>query len=420
MIPPDGSPNGGPHSVADGGTDGGPHSVAGSRPGGGPWSAAKQVLITGGAGFIGGHLAEGLLAAGHRVRVLDDRLPQTHAGGRPGSLAAGVEMVRGDVRDPKCVREALREVDVVFHLAATTRAGDSMYEISRAMSVNAQGTAELLQAMLDTKVTPEKLIVASSMSIYGEGQYVCSVCSRPACPRVRPVAQLEEARWEVHCADCGGVLLSRPTAESKHADAQSLYALSKRTQEELILIFGRTYGVPVTALRLFNVYGPGQTIANPYSSVATLFAARLLENAAPLLFEDGEQTRDFVHVRDVVGACLLAMEHASANGEVINVGYGVPIRMRRVAEILAAALEKEIEPVVTQKFHAGDIRHCYADVTKARKLLGYAPKVTHEQGLRELAAWLAEEQTSRLAMGGSEAAVLRPLELAAEPVARTV
>jgi dTDP-L-rhamnose 4-epimerase len=403
MIPPDDRPDGEPHSAPDGG----------------PRSAAKQVLITGGAGFIGCHLAEGLLAAGHRVRVLDDLLPQAHAGGRPGSLAAGVEMVMGDVRDPACVREALHGVDVVFHLAATARAGDATYAISQAMSVNAQGTAELLQAMLVTKMTPAKLIVASSMSIYGEGQYVCSVCSRPACPRVRPVAQLEAARWEVHCADCGGVLLSRPTAETKRADVQSLYALSKRTQEELILIFGRTYGVPVTALRLFNVYGPGQAITNPYSSVATLFAARLLENAAPLLFEDGEQTRDYVHVRDVVRACLLAMEHASANGEVINVGCGVPIRMRRVAEILAEALEKEIEPVVTQRFHAGDLRHCYADVTKARRLLGYEPKVTHEQGLRELAAWLVEEQTKRLAKDGSEA-VLRPLGPAAEPVARTV
>jgi dTDP-L-rhamnose 4-epimerase len=230
------------------------------------------------------------------------------------------------------------------------------------------------------------------MSLYGEGQYVCSVCSRPACPPVRPVAQLQERRWEVHCADCGGVLLSRPTAETKHSEVQSLYALSKRTQEELCLIFGRTYGVPVTALRLFNVYGPGQSIGNPYSGVATLFAARLLENEAPLLFEDGEQMRDFVHVRDAVQANLLAMERTASNGEVINVGYGAPIRMRRVAELLAKALERPIEPVVTQRFRAGDIRHCYADVTKARKLLGYQPKVTHEQGLRELALWVAEER----------------------------
>jgi dTDP-L-rhamnose 4-epimerase len=363
----------------------------------GPRSASKRVLITGGAGFIGSHLVEGLVAAGHRVRVLDEVVPQA---GADGSLA-GVEVVTGDVRDGRCLREALREVDVVFHLAATTRASQSMYEISRAMSVNAQGTAELLQTMLDNKLTPAKLIVASSMSIYGEGQYVCSVCSRPACPTVRPAAQLEGAHWEVHCADCKGVLLPRPTAETKHAEVQSIYALSKRTQEELFLIFGRTYGVPVTVLRLFNVYGPGQAISDPYSGVATLFAARLLENAAPLLFEDGEQMRDFVHVRDVVQACRLAMEHASANGEVINVGNGVPIRMRRVAEILAAALDKAIAPVVTEKFRAGDIRHCYADVCKARRLLGYEPKVTHEQGLRELAGWLAEEHERGSAKSGT-------------------
>jgi dTDP-L-rhamnose 4-epimerase len=378
------------------GQNGGHNGAAG---GGGYGSAAKRVLITGGAGFIGSHLTEGLVAAGHRVRVLDEVLPQAGAGAEP---AAEVEVVTGDVRESKCLKEALQGVDVIFHLAATTRASQSMYEISRAMSVNAQGTAELLQAMLENKVTPAKLIVASSMSIYGEGQYVCSVCSRPACPVVRPAAQLEEARWEVHCADCGGVLLPRPTAETKHADVQSIYALSKRTQEELFLIFGRTYGVPVTVLRLFNVYGPGQAIANPYSGVATQFAARLLEDTAPLLFEDGEQMRDFVHVRDVVQACRLVMEHASANGEVINVGNGVPIRMRRVAELLAAALDKAIEPVVTQKFRAGDLRHCYADVSKARRLLGYEPRVTHEQGLRELATWMAEEHERELEKGGAE------------------
>ncbi len=365
---------------------------------------SKQVLITGGAGFIGSHLAGALLAAGHRVRVLDDLSAQPRANGR---LAGAVEVVKGDVRDAHCVGQALRDVAVVFHLAATASGSSatdaiSRSAISRAMSVNTQGTAELLQAMLDNKVRPEKLIVASSMSQYGEGQYVCSVCSRRACPRMRPLAQMEQGRWEVHCADCGGVLLARPTAENKQAEVPSIYALSKQTQEELCLLFGRIHGVAVTALRLFNVYGTGQSMADPQSGVATLFAARLLQQEAPLLFEDGEQRRDFVHVNDVVQANLLAMEQSAANGEVINVGYGVPIRMRRVAELLATALEREIEPVVTKRFRVGDIRHCYADLTKAHKLLGYEPRVTHEQGLRELAQWMAEEQSRERAKERSE------------------
>jgi dTDP-L-rhamnose 4-epimerase len=344
-------------------------------------NASKQILITGGAGFLGSHLAQGLLAAGHRVRVLDERLVESEPMGRLESLEGGVEVVTGDIRDPHCLRQVLGGVEVLFHLAATARADTTRHAISHAMSVNTQGTAELLQVMLDEKLMPEKVIVASSMSLYGEGQYVCSVCSRPACPPV----------------------LARPTAETKHSEVQSIYALSKRTQEELCLIFGRTHGVPVTALRLFNVYGTGQSLANPHCDVATLFAARLLEDEAPLLFEDGEQMRDFVHVRDVVQANLLAMERPASNGEVINVGYGAPIRMRRVAELLAAALERPIAPLMTQSFRTGDIRHCYADLTKARKLLGYEPKVTHEQGLRELALWMAEEQGKEQSEDGTDA-----------------
>jgi dTDP-L-rhamnose 4-epimerase len=353
---------------------------------------SKQVLITGGAGFVGSHLADGLLRAGHRVRILDDLTPQVHQDGSPDYLSPRVELVVGDVRDPNRLREVLSGVDVIFHFAATVGVGQSMYEISRYMSINTQGTAELLQALLDTKHMPEKLIVASSMSIYGEGQYVCSVCGKAAFPPVRPVSQLRDGHWEVHCTACSGVLVPQPTNEKKPSEINSIYALSKRDQEELCLIYGRTYGVPVTALRFFNIYGTRQALSNPYTGVAAIFAARLINNQAPLVFEDGEQMRDFVSVHDIVRANMLAMERPESNGEVINVGCGRPIKIRRVAEILAAALGKDIEPVITQKYRAGDIRHCYADLTKARKLLGYEPQVTHEEGFRELAAWLADQQ----------------------------
>ncbi len=353
---------------------------------------SKQILITGGAGFVGSHLADGLLRAGHRVRVLDDLTPQVHQGAAPDYLSPQVELIVGDVRDPNRLREVLSGVDVIFHFAAAVGVGQSMYEISRYMSINTQGTAELLQAMLDTKHTPEKLIVASSMSIYGEGEYVCSKCGRAAFPPVRSVSQLKCGQWELHCSTCSGVLRPRPTGEAKPSELNSVYALSKRDQEELCLIYGRTYGIPVTALRFFNIYGTRQALSNPYTGVAAIFAARLINNQAPLVFEDGEQMRDFVSVHDIVRANMLAMERHESDGEVINIGCGKPITIRSVADILAAALGKpQLAPVITQKYRAGDIRHCYADISKARRLLGYEPKVTHEEGFRELAAWLRNQ-----------------------------
>ena len=356
-------------------------------------SEFKQILITGGAGFVGSHLADGLLAAGHRVRILDDLNPQVHQTSPPDYLSSDVELILGDVRDPNRLREVLTGVDVIYHFAAAVGVGQSMYEISRYMSVNSQGTAELLQAMLDNKVSPEKLIVASSMSIYGEGQYVCSSCNRAMFPSVRSVSQLREGKWELHCSGCGGLLVPRPTSENKPSDLNSIYALSKRDQEELCLIYGRNYDVPVTALRFFNIYGTRQALSNPYTGVAAIFAARLINNQPPLVFEDGEQMRDFVSVHDIVRANMLAMVSPASNGQIINVGSGTPIAIRCIAEMLAKALGKpELAPVITNKYRAGDIRHCYADITRARTLLGYEPQVTHEEGFGELALWLADQE----------------------------
>ncbi|MGI4828786.1 MAG: NAD-dependent epimerase/dehydratase family protein [Janthinobacterium lividum] len=354
---------------------------------------SKQVLITGGAGFVGSHLADGLLRAGHSVRILDDLTPQVHTGGlRPDYLSPEVELVVGDVRDPNRLREVLTGVDVIYHFAATVGVGQSMYEIARYMSVNTQGTSELLQAMLDAKLTPEKLVVASSMSIYGEGRYRCADCGALAAPPVRSVAQLRSGQWDLPCELCGGILKPVPTDEAKPSEINSVYALSKRDQEQLCLIYGRNYDLPVTALRFFNIYGTRQALSNPYTGVAAVFAARMLNGKAPMVFEDGEQMRDFVSVHDIVRANILAMERPESNGEVINIGCGKPVTIRRVAEILAKALGKDLQPVISQKYRAGDIRHCYADISKARKLLGYEPQVTHEEGFRELAGWLAEQE----------------------------
>lgn len=353
---------------------------------------SKRILITGGAGFVGSHLADQLLREGHAVRVLDNLTPQVHAHHVPDYLSADVELMIGDICDAGTARRALKDIDVVFHFAAAVGVGQSMYEISRYVSTNTQGTAELLQAMLDTRQTPEKIVVASSMSIYGEGCYVCSQCARKAAPPMRSLQQMKSGQWELRCRYCGGILRPTPTDEEKPSQTTSVYALTKRDQEQLCLIYGRTYGVPVTALRYFNIYGTRQALSNPYTGVAAIFASRLMNNQPPLVFEDGRQMRDFVSVSDIVRANLLAMERPQSDGEVINIGSGKPNSILRVAEILARALGKSIEPVVTRKYRAGDIRHCYADLSQARALLGYEPQVTHEEGFRELAEWLTGQQ----------------------------
>ena len=300
--------------------------------------------------------------------------------------------MRCDVRDPNRLKEALTGVDSVYHFAATVGVGQSMYEISRYISVNTQGTAELLQTILDSKKPPQKLIVASSMSIYGEGRYICSQCRAAGAPSVRSTAQLKSGNWDFHCDRCLGLLEPAPTAEDKPSEINSVYAMSKRDQEDLCLIYGRTYGLPVTALRFFNIYGTRQALSNPYTGVAAVFASRMLNGNSPLVFEDGEQMRDFVSVRDVVRANILALDRPESDGEVINVGCGKPITIRQVAELLAKALGREYQPVITRKFRAGDIRHCYADISKARRLLGYEPQVTHQEGFGELARWLVSQR----------------------------
>ncbi|WP_419805387.1 NAD-dependent epimerase/dehydratase family protein [Terriglobus sp.] len=357
-----------------------------------PPSQKRNVLITGGAGFVGSHLADGLLRQGHAVRVLDDLTPQVHPGGlRPEYLSNDVELIHGDVRDPNLLKDVLNGIDVIYHFAATVGVGQSMYEISRYMSVNTQGTAELLQAVLDTKAPVEKIVVASSMSIYGEGRYV-GADGKSYAPPVRTVEQLKRGDWEVSVGD-SGPLKPVPTDEDKPSEINSMYALSKRDQEELCMIYGRTYGLPVTALRFFNIYGTRQALSNPYTGVAAVFASRMLNGKQPLIFEDGEQQRDFVSIHDIVRANILAMDAPKSNGEVINVGSGKPVSIRRIAELLASALgSRGLEPVVTGKYRAGDIRHCYADISKARALLGYEAQVSHEEGFAELAGWLANQE----------------------------
>ena len=347
---------------------------------------SRTVLITGGAGFIGAHLAGQLLESGDHVRVLDSLHPQVHRGGeRPDYLSDDVELVVGDVRDADAVRKALVGVDRVAHLAARVGVGQSMYEISEYTSVNGVGTGVLLEALLDHPV--EQLIVASSMSVYGEGLYVDE--SGEVVPAVdRRRVDLEADRWEP-VGPQGQALTPVATPEWKSPTLSSVYALGKYDQERLCLMFGQAYNVPTVALRFFNAYGPYQALSNPYTGVLAIFASRLLNGRAPLVFEDGEQKRDFVSVHDVARACALALSAGeAADGQVVNVGSGQSITVNEIASRLARILDKDIAPEVTGKFRVGDIRHCFADVTRAKEVLDYEPQVTLEQGMTELAQWL--------------------------------
>ncbi|HYH01156.1 MAG TPA: NAD-dependent epimerase/dehydratase family protein [Terriglobales bacterium] len=350
----------------------------------------KNVLVTGGAGFLGSHLVDALVEQGCSVRIYDNLTEQVHQGRVPSYIAEEVELIRGDMCDIDLLRKALRGIDVVYHLAAAVGVGQSMYEISHYMGTNTQGTANLLQVILDSKCKLEKLVVASSMSIYGEGKYLCGDCGEQA-PPPRPNEQLRRKDWEARCPQCGSLLSPIATDESKPLQCTSIYALSKKDQEEMCLLFGRTYGLPVVALRYFNIYGPRQALSNPYTGVAAIFASRLLNKKAPLVFEDGTQMRDFVSVHDVVRANLLALESEQANGMALNVGSGRPISIREIASVLASALGSDIEPEITGKYRAGDIRHCFADISAASRVLGYKPQVEFTDGIRELVSWLRSQ-----------------------------
>ena len=350
----------------------------------------KRVLITGGAGFVGSHLADALLQRGHQVRVFDALTAQVHGGGIPAYLAADVELQQGDMRDLASVRRAIEGADVIFHLAAAVGVGQSMYEIAHYMSANTQGTANLLQALLEAGNRLEKLVVASSMSIYGEGKYLCVHCGEQA-PPSRTQEQLRRGEWETACPRCGRALTPVATDEAKPLQCTSIYALSKKDQEEMTLLYGRTYGLPVLALRYFNIYGPRQALSNPYTGVCAIFASRILNGRAPVIFEDGLQMRDFVSVHDVVAANLLAMETRSVDGMALNIGSGQAITIREIAAGLAQVLGKEIDAEIRGKSRAGDIRHCFADISAAKRALGYEPGISFSAGMAELAEWLASQ-----------------------------
>ncbi|MBV8378248.1 MAG: NAD-dependent epimerase/dehydratase family protein [Verrucomicrobia bacterium] len=350
----------------------------------------STVLITGGAGFIGSHLTDHLLARGYKVRILDVLVPQVHGENRrhPAYLAPEAEFIYGDIRDPEAVKRALKGVDAVFHLAATVGVGQSMYKIHLYSDVNALGTAVLLEALADHPV--ERLVVASSMSVYGEGLYKNST-GQTVENAARSLVRLRSHEWDLY-GDDEEKLLPFATPETKVPSLPSVYALSKYYQERLCLNVAQAYGIPSVALRFFNVFGTRQSLSNPYTGVLAIFASRLLNNRPPMIHEDGLQRRDFVYIKDLVQACGLTLSFEECSGQVFNVGSGQASTILEVAEKLAKALDKPtIQPQIADTYRTGDIRNCFADITRAREILGYHPVYSLEQGLTELVEWLSTQ-----------------------------
>jgi len=357
-----------------------------------------KVLVTGGAGFIGSHIVDALIERGYRVRILDSLVSQVHEDGPPKHLNPAAEFIQGDVCDASVVEKAMEGINVVFHEAAEVGVGQSMYKVDRYVRANDLGTAVLLESVIKRRNEIKKLIVASSMSIYGEGAYHCANCGL-VYPQLREEKQLLDRRWEMECARCQIALSPAATREDKPLFPTSIYAITKQDQEQFCLVVGRAYGIPTVALRYFNVYGPRQALSNPYTGVCAIFSSRLLNNQRPLIFEDGEQTRDFVHVSDIVQANLLALQTDRADYLSVNVGTGVATSIRQVHDLLSTGLGKNLAPEIVAKYREGDIRHCVADISRARALLGYEPQVRLERGIPELLEWVgaqsAKDQVER-------------------------
>ena len=349
-----------------------------------------KTLVTGGAGFIGSHLVQRLLELGRDIVVLDSLEEQVHGGEMP-DIPDGVRFIHGDVGDPRAAAAALDGVDEVVHLAAVVGVGQSMYEIDRYTRSNTMATATFLEQVVARNIPPTRLVVASSMSIYGEGEYLCETHG-PVAPGPRPEEQLLARQWEVPCPHCGQELSPVGTGEQKPVIPTSIYAITKRDHEELCLVTGASYGIPTVALRFFNVYGPGQALSYPYTGVAAIFASRLMNGTPPLIFEDGRQSRDFIHVSDIVSGIVQALSSRAAEGKAINLGTGTPTNVTQIAEVLADGLGVDIEPEWPEKYRSGDIRHCYADPSLAREALGFKAQMSLEAGMENLLAWLEDQE----------------------------
>ncbi len=344
----------------------------------------SKILVTGGAGFIGSHLVDALVSQGHQVVIYDNFEPQVHKV-EPDYLNKNAELVKADVREKDSLKKAILDTDIIFHQAAMVGVGQSMYQVERYVDVNTFATAKLLDILVNQEHDVKKVIVASSMSIYGEGAYNCENCGI-VYPPLRSDEQMKRGQWEMLCPSCGQEARPIPTDETKPLNPTSIYAVTKKDQEEMCMAVGRSYGIPTVALRYFNVFGPRQALSNPYTGVCAIFSSRIKNDNPPTIFEDGLQSRDFISVHDIVQANLLALNNSCADYNVFNVGAGRQITILDMARILAELYGKMLNPNIVNKYRSGDIRHCFADISKIEKL-GFAPAVSIDEGMKELVEW---------------------------------
>lgn len=348
----------------------------------------KNILVTGGMGFVGSHLVDELVRRGHRVRIFDNLDPQVHPQGAvPDYANPHAEFIRGDIRDLDAVKKALAGIEIVFHKAAAVGMGQSQYEIKRYVDVNTGGTANLLDILANANHGVEKLIVAASQTSYGEGRYTCAEHGTQH-PGLRSRAQLEKARWEHPCPSCGADMAPVPIPEDAQRICYAIYAQTKMHQEDMVLNIGRAYKIPSVALRYFNIYGPRQSLSNPYTGVGAIFMSRLKNGKRPPIYEDGKQSRDFISVRDVVQANMLAMEKSDGDYRAFNVGRGNGTSIEHIALTLSKILGLEhLAPDITGTYRHGDTRHSMADISRIQKTLGFRPRVDFQRGMEELVAW---------------------------------
>src|ERR1044071_533132 len=349
--------------------------------------AIHDILVPGGAGYIGSHLVDALVARDYHVTVLDNLEPQVHRSGTwPSYANAKATYVQGDVRDRSVFEPLVLASQAVVHFGAAVSVGQSMYQIDRYVDVNTRGTALLLDILVNTKHKVEKVLVASSIGVYGEGAYECATHGAVA-PTIRSEQQLAARDWEQHCSHCGKHVKSIATPEDKALYRDNIYSMTKYHQEEMVLLIGKTYGIPSVAPRFFNVYGPRQSLSNPYAGVAAIWLSRLLNGRQPVVFEDGGQLRDFVSIHDVVDCLLLMLEKPGADYLPVNIGSGETVTILDIAQLLNRLLGTSIEPQVTQTGRKFDIRHNTADIRRARTTLGFRPRVPFEQGFAEVIQW---------------------------------
>ncbi len=348
-----------------------------------------NVLITGGVGFVGSHVSDALIEEGHNVILLDN-LSGTDSK-KPTYLNARATLIVGDVRDEKLIAELVSKVDVVFHFAAKVGIAQSNYQIKEFVGNNCVGTAELLEAIVGVQKRP-KLIVAASNTSYGEGLYACTKCNAEFHPAIRSQSDVNEHGMDPICPKCSSKAKPIPTKEDTPLDTNSIYALTKKFQEETALMIGRMYEFPVIALKFFNIFGPRQSLSNPYTGVSAIFTSRIKNDNPVVIYEDGKQTRDFIYIKDVVRACIMAMKESAINYEVINIGSGKPTTIYDLAKILYSILGKEERIEISNIYRKGDIRHCIADISKANLMLGWKPETDFELGIREMLEWAQKEK----------------------------